>query len=39
MDAHAVRALEAFLTDAYGAQKAVADGVIPAALISSSTRR
>ncbi|MET0784404.1 MAG: circularly permuted type 2 ATP-grasp protein, partial [Leifsonia flava] len=32
-----VRALEAFLSDAYGAQAAVRDGVIPAALISSST--
>ncbi|KQO96630.1 circularly permuted type 2 ATP-grasp protein [Leifsonia sp. Leaf264] len=32
-----VRALEAFLADAYGAQAAVRDGVIPAALISSST--
>ena len=32
-----VRALEAFLADVYGPQRAVADGVIPAALISSST--
>jgi len=32
-----VRALEAFLADVYGDQKAVADGVIPARLISSSS--
>jgi uncharacterized circularly permuted ATP-grasp superfamily protein len=32
-----VRALEAFLADIYGAQNAVKDGVIPAALISSSS--
>ncbi|MEJ3405334.1 circularly permuted type 2 ATP-grasp protein [Rathayibacter sp. YIM 133350] len=32
-----VRALEAFLADAYGPQAAVHDRVIPAALISSST--
>ncbi|THG32512.1 circularly permuted type 2 ATP-grasp protein [Glaciibacter flavus] len=32
-----VRALEAFLSDAYGHQAAVHDGVIPAALISSSS--
>lgn len=31
-----VRALEAFLDDAYGEQRAVADGVIPARLIASS---
>ncbi|HEU0206118.1 MAG TPA: circularly permuted type 2 ATP-grasp protein [Pseudolysinimonas sp.] len=31
-----VRALEAFLADVYGSQRAVADGVIPARLISSS---
>jgi len=31
-----VRALEAFLADVYGDQRAVADGVIPARLISSS---
>ncbi|GAA4679438.1 circularly permuted type 2 ATP-grasp protein [Frondihabitans cladoniiphilus] len=31
-----VRALEAFLADIYGPQRAVADGVIPAALITSS---
>ncbi|MBN9605498.1 MAG: circularly permuted type 2 ATP-grasp protein [Actinomycetales bacterium] len=31
-----VRALEAFLADVYGEQRAVADGVIPARLISSS---
>lgn len=31
-----VKALEAFLADAYGAQRAVADGIIPARLISSS---
>ncbi|AMM19085.1 hypothetical protein AX769_01710 [Frondihabitans sp. PAMC 28766] len=31
-----VRALEAFLADVYGAQRAVADGVIPAGLITSS---
>ncbi|WP_029150497.1 circularly permuted type 2 ATP-grasp protein [Microbacterium indicum] len=31
-----VRALEAFLDDAYGAQRAVADGVIPAKLVASS---
>ncbi|MFT4258140.1 circularly permuted type 2 ATP-grasp protein [Microbacterium sp.] len=32
-----VRALEAFLADVYGPQRAVRDGVIPASLISSST--
>src|SRR3954468_21369519 len=32
-----VRALEAFLADVYGSQQAVADGVIPARLISSSS--
>lgn len=32
-----VRALEAFLADVYGPQRAVRDGVIPAALISSSS--
>jgi uncharacterized circularly permuted ATP-grasp superfamily protein len=32
-----VRALEAFLADVYGAQRAVSDGVIPASLISSSS--
>ncbi|MBX9471990.1 circularly permuted type 2 ATP-grasp protein [Microcella sp.] len=32
-----VRALEAFLTDIYGAQRCIADGVIPARLISSSS--
>jgi uncharacterized circularly permuted ATP-grasp superfamily protein len=32
-----VRALEAFLADVYGGQRAVADGVIPARLISSSS--
>src|SRR3954467_4269259 len=32
-----VRALEAFLADVYGRQQAVADGVIPARLISSSS--
>ncbi|CAN5164798.1 circularly permuted type 2 ATP-grasp protein [soil metagenome] len=32
-----VRALEAFLADVYGEQKAVLDGVIPARLISSSS--
>jgi uncharacterized circularly permuted ATP-grasp superfamily protein len=31
-----VRALEAFLADAYGRQQAVADGVIPASLIATS---
>ncbi|GAA4163153.1 circularly permuted type 2 ATP-grasp protein [Gryllotalpicola daejeonensis] len=31
-----VRALEAFLSDAYGRQQAVADGVIPASLIATS---
>src|SRR6218665_284842 len=31
-----VRALEAFLSDIYGTQRAVLDGVIPASLISSS---
>ena len=35
--AQRVRALEAFLADVYGPQRAVLDGVIPAALISSST--
>jgi uncharacterized circularly permuted ATP-grasp superfamily protein len=32
-----VRALEAFLADAYGGQSAVRDGIIPASLISSSS--
>jgi len=32
-----VRALEAFLADVYGGQRAVADGVIPASLITSSS--
>ncbi|MGK2854039.1 MAG: circularly permuted type 2 ATP-grasp protein [Microbacteriaceae bacterium] len=32
-----VRALEAFLADVYGEQRAVSDGVIPASLISSSS--
>lgn len=32
-----VRALECFLADIYGAQNAIRDGVIPAALISSSS--
>lgn len=32
-----VKALEAFLSDVYGTQRAVLDGVIPAGLISSST--
>ncbi len=32
-----VRALEAFLADVYGAQRCVADGVIPASLITSSS--
>ena len=31
-----VRALEAFLADVYGAQRAVSDGVVPARLITSS---
>src|SRR6218665_1406409 len=31
-----VKALEAFLSDVYGTQRAVLDGVIPASLISSS---
>nr|WP_208380428.1 circularly permuted type 2 ATP-grasp protein [Frigoribacterium endophyticum] len=35
--AQRVRALEAFLSDVYGAQRAVADGVIPARLITSSS--
>lgn len=35
--AQRVRALEAFLADVYGPQKAVADGVVPRALIVSST--
>jgi uncharacterized circularly permuted ATP-grasp superfamily protein len=35
--AQRVRALERFLADVYGPQTAVRDGVIPAALISSST--
>ncbi|MFB7844514.1 circularly permuted type 2 ATP-grasp protein [Microbacterium sp. NPDC056052] len=35
--AQRVRALEAFLTDVYGSCSAVADGIIPASLISSST--
>lgn len=34
--AQRVRALEAFLADVYGGQRAVADGVIPAGLVSSS---
>ncbi|UYN83192.1 MAG: circularly permuted type 2 ATP-grasp protein [Microcella sp.] len=32
-----VRALEAFLADIYGAQRCIADGVLPARLISSSS--
>ncbi|WP_423919929.1 circularly permuted type 2 ATP-grasp protein [Frigoribacterium sp. 2-23] len=32
-----VKALEAFLADVYGPQRAVADGVIPASLITSSS--
>lgn len=32
-----VRALEAFLSDAYGPQTAVRDGIIPARLVTSST--
>ncbi len=32
-----VKALEAFLSDVYGTQRAVLDGVIPASLISSSS--
>lgn len=32
-----VRALEAFLADVYGAQAAISDGVIPAALLTSSS--
>lgn len=32
-----VRALEAFLTDVYGPQKAILDGVVPARLIGTST--
>lgn len=35
--AQRVRALERFLADVYGPQHAIRDGVIPAALISSST--
>ncbi|MGM1017515.1 MAG: circularly permuted type 2 ATP-grasp protein [Actinomycetota bacterium] len=35
--AQRVRALEAFLADVYGARAAVKDGIIPAALIDSST--
>ena len=35
--AQRVRALEAFLADVYGPQRAVADGVVPRALITSST--
>jgi uncharacterized circularly permuted ATP-grasp superfamily protein len=35
--AQRVRALEAFLTDVYGSQRCIADGVIPARLISSSS--
>ncbi|WP_127792072.1 circularly permuted type 2 ATP-grasp protein [Agromyces sp. LHK192] len=35
--AQRVRALERFLADVYGPQHAVRDGVIPAALVSSST--
>jgi uncharacterized circularly permuted ATP-grasp superfamily protein len=35
--AQRVRALEAFLADVYGPQKAVVDGVVPRALIVSST--
>jgi len=34
--AQRVRALEAFLADVYGPQRAIRDGVIPAALITSS---
>ena len=35
--AQRVRALEAFLADVYGPQRAVRDGVIPASLLASST--
>jgi len=35
--AQRVRVLEAFLTDIYGPQRCIADGVIPARLISSSS--
>lgn len=35
--AQRVRALEAFLADVYGPQKAVADGVVPRGLVVSST--
>ncbi|GAA2722132.1 circularly permuted type 2 ATP-grasp protein [Cellulomonas aerilata] len=35
--AQRVRALEAFLADVYGPQRAVADGVVPRSLITSST--
>lgn len=35
--AQRVRALEAFLSDVYGEQRAVADGILPASLISSSS--
>ena len=35
--AQRVRALEAFLADVYGAQRVVADGVVPQALIQSSS--
>ncbi|MCV2393944.1 circularly permuted type 2 ATP-grasp protein [Actinotalea sp. M2MS4P-6] len=35
--AQRVRALEAFLDDVYGAQRAVSDGVIPRRLVTSST--
>jgi uncharacterized circularly permuted ATP-grasp superfamily protein len=35
--AQRVRALERFLSDIYGPQKAIADGVIPAGIISSSS--
>jgi len=34
--AQRVRALEAFLADAYGAQQALADGVVPPAVVTSS---
>ncbi len=32
-----VKALEAFLADVYGAQRAIADGVVPRSLVTSST--
>jgi len=35
--AQRVRALEAFLSDIYGAQRCIADGVLPARLVSSSS--